>query len=79
MKMSGMGMLVWVLLFIGGLNWGLVGFFQYDLVTGLFGGMDSMLSRVIYSLVGLAALWSLISMFGKGGSSDNSMGGQKPM
>jgi uncharacterized protein len=79
MKMSGMGMLVWVLLFIGGLNWGLVGFFQYDLVAGLFGGMDSMLSRVIYSLVGLAALWSLISMFGKGGSSDNSMGGQKPM
>jgi uncharacterized protein len=79
MKMSGMGMLVWVLLFIGGLNWGLVGFFQYDLVASLFGGMDSMLSRVIYSLVGLAALWSLISMFSKGGSSDNSMGGQKPM
>lgn len=77
MKMSGMGWLVWILLFVGGLNWGLVGFFQFDLVAELFGGMDSMLSRVVYSLVGLAALWSLISMFSKGG--DNSMGGQKPM
>jgi uncharacterized membrane protein YuzA (DUF378 family) len=78
MKMSGMGMLAWILIVIGGLNWGLVGFFKFDLVATLFGGMDSMIARVVYGLVGLAALWSLISMFSKGGSGD-SMGGQKSM
>jgi uncharacterized membrane protein YuzA (DUF378 family) len=48
-----------VLLIIGGLNWLLVGLFEWDLVGGLFGGMDSVLSKIIYILVGLAAIYSL--------------------
>ena len=73
MKMSGMDWVVWILLFVGGLNWGLVGFFNYDPVANIFGGgdMTAMVPRVIYALVGLAALWSLFSVFMKG-SKDNS-------
>lgn len=48
-----------VLLIIGGLNWLLVGLFEWDLVGGIFGGMDSVLSKIIYILVGLAAIYSL--------------------
>ncbi|WFA09945.1 DUF378 domain-containing protein [Tissierella sp. Yu-01] len=46
------------LVIIGALNWLLVGLFQFDLVASLFGGMDSILSRIIYSLVGLAGIYS---------------------
>jgi uncharacterized membrane protein YuzA (DUF378 family) len=52
-----------VLLIVGGLNWGLVGLFGFDLVAALFGEM-SLLSRIVYSLVGLSALWQLIPLFG---------------
>lgn len=48
-----------VLLVVGGLNWGLVGLLQFDLVAALFGPM-SLLSRVVYVLVGLAALWGIV-------------------
>ena len=44
---------------IGGLNWGSIGLFQFDLVAALFGGSGSMLSRIIYSVIGLAALWCI--------------------
>ena len=44
-----------ILLIVGGLNWGLVGLFNFDLVAAIFGDM-SVLSRVIYSLVGLSAI-----------------------
>lgn len=47
-----------VLLIIGGINWGLVGLAQFDLVAALFGA-DSPLSRIIYILVGLSALYSI--------------------
>lgn len=46
------------LLIVGGINWGLVGLFNVDLVAELFGVMTPM-SRVVYALVGLAALWSI--------------------
>ena len=52
-----------ILLIIGGLNWGLVGFFQYDLVAALFGGQSALLSRIIYSLVGIAGLYSIMLLF----------------
>lgn len=52
-----------LLLIVGGLNWGLVGLFGFDLVAALFGEM-SMLSRIVYSLVGASALWQLIPLFG---------------
>jgi uncharacterized membrane protein YuzA (DUF378 family) len=45
-----------VLVVIGALNWGLVGFFQFDLVAALFGGQDAPLARIVYALVGLAGL-----------------------
>ena len=47
-----------VLTIIGGINWGLVGLFSFDLVAFIFGtGASAMLSRIIYSLVGIAGLW----------------------
>lgn len=51
------------LLIIGGINWGLVGFFQFDLVASIFGGQDALLSRIVYALVGLSALVCLGLLF----------------
>ena len=48
-----------VLLVVGGLNWGLVGLFGFDLVAALFGEM-SFLSRLVYGLVGLAAVFQAL-------------------
>lgn len=48
-----------ILIIIGGLNWGLVGFFDYNLVDALF-GVGSVASRVVYAIVGLAALYKLV-------------------
>ncbi len=48
-----------ILVVIGALNWGLWGFFQFDLVAWLFGGNTTMMSRVVYSIVGLAGLYSI--------------------
>jgi uncharacterized membrane protein YuzA (DUF378 family) len=50
--------IAFLLVIIGALNWGLVGFFKFDLVAAIFGYM-SMASRVVYALVGLAALWKI--------------------
>ena len=44
-----------ILTVIGGINWGLIGIFQFDLVAWLFGGQGAVLSRIIYTLVGIAA------------------------
>ena len=51
-----------ILTIIGGINWGLIGIFQFDLVAWIFGGQDAILSRIIYTLGGIAALWC-ISLF----------------
>ncbi len=48
---------------IGGINWGLVGIFRFDLVAWLFGGQDALISRIIYTVVGIAALWCSILLF----------------
>ncbi len=56
--MKGLHALAFVLLVIGGLNWGLVGAFNFDLVAYLFGAM-TVLSRVVYVLVGLSALFKI--------------------
>lgn len=48
-----------VLVIIGALNWGLVALFQYDLVAGLFGGQDAILSRIVYGLVALAGIYCI--------------------
>ena len=60
--MRAINVITLVLLLVGGLNWGLVGLADFDLVAALFGEM-SMLSRIVYILVGLSALWQLIPLF----------------
>lgn len=52
-----------VLLVIGGLNWGLVGLFQYDLVAAIFGSATSLFARIVYVLVGLSALYVAVEAF----------------
>ena len=51
-----------VLLIVGGLNWGLVGAFQFDLVAALFGGQDALAARLVYVVVGLSALWQVVAL-----------------
>lgn len=63
MNRSPIDRLALVLLIVGGLNWLLVGLFQYDLVAGIFGGADTLASRTIYSLVGISALYSISLLF----------------
>ncbi|MBR4157930.1 MAG: DUF378 domain-containing protein [Oscillospiraceae bacterium] len=48
---------------IGGLNWGSVGLFRFDVVAYLFGGQTATVSRVIYTLVGLSAVWCISLLF----------------
>lgn len=51
------------LVIIGAINWGLIGFFRFDLVAAIFGGQAAFLSRVIYALVGLSGLYCLTILF----------------
>ena len=51
-----------ILLIIGGINWGLIGLFDYNLVAAIFGTMSAV-SRVIYTLVGISALWCISLLF----------------
>ena len=52
-----------VLAIIGGLNWGSIGLFRFDVVAYLFGGQTATVSRVIYTLVGLSADWCISLLF----------------
>jgi len=52
-----------ILMIIGAINWGLVGLLRYDLVAALFGGPQTLISRLIYTLVGLAGLYSISLLF----------------
>lgn len=61
MKMNALDYVAFVLVVVGGLNWGLVGAFKYNLVDSLF-GVESALARVVYVLVGLAAIYMVASM-----------------
>ena len=58
-----MDTLALILSIIGSLNWGLVGIFKFDLVAWLFGGQASVVSRIIYTVVGLAGLWCITLLF----------------
>ena len=51
------------LLIIGGINWGSVGLFQFDIVAFLAGGQSGVVSRIIYVIVGLSALWCISLLF----------------
>jgi len=52
-----------VLTIIGALNWGLVGLFEFDLVASLFGGTEEVISRVIYTVIGLAGIINVGLLF----------------
>ncbi len=66
--MKGLDYTLLTLVIIGAINWGLIGFFQFDLVAFIFGNM-SWLSRIIYALVGLSGLY-MISAYGRLRSND---------
>ena len=55
-----------VLIIIGGINWGLVGLFDFNLVAWLFGGAQSIWSRAIFTIVGIAALCAIPGVFAPG-------------
>lgn len=52
-----------ILAIIGGINWGSIGLFQFDIVAWIGGGQDAVFSRIIYVLVALAAIWSISLLF----------------
>ncbi len=52
-----------ILSIIGSLNWGLVGLFRFDLVAWLFNGSDSIISRIIYTVIALAGIWCVSLLF----------------
>ncbi|HHT86611.1 MAG TPA: DUF378 domain-containing protein [Clostridiales bacterium] len=54
-----MDVIAMILMIIGALNWGAIGLAQFDIVAALFGGMSSIISRIIYTLVGLAGIWGI--------------------
>jgi uncharacterized protein len=65
MKMGPIGWIAFILVVVGGLNWGLVGIFNFNLISAIFGDMSA-LARIIYILVGLSALLTLVKPFSKG-------------
>lgn len=61
MRMNALDKVAYILVLIGGLNWGLVGFFKWNLVDEIF-GKDSGLARIVYALVGLSALYLVLTL-----------------
>lgn len=59
-----------VLVIIGALNWGSIGIFGFDFVAFIGGGQLTLLSRIIYSLVGLAGIWSISLLFRERGADE---------
>lgn len=52
-----------ILVIIGAVNWGLIGFFRYDLVSSIFGGQYDIVSRIIFAIVGLAGIYAISFFF----------------
>lgn len=52
-----------ILVIIGAINWGSIGIFNFDIVGQIFGGQASAVSRVIFTLVGLAGIWAITLLF----------------
>lgn len=65
MKFNAADLVSQILIIVGAINWGLIGFFKFDLVSTLFGGMDSLIARIIFALVGLAGLYTITFFFKK--------------
>lgn len=60
-KIGAVDWIAFVLIIIGAINWGLIGFFKYDLVAAIFGNMN-MASRIVYDIVGLAGLYAIYAL-----------------
>ena len=58
MKVKTMDILVLTLVIVGAINWGLIGFFKFDLVTALFGNL-TIISRILYGLIGISGLYAI--------------------
>ena len=58
--MKTLNVLTLLLVIVGGINWGLVGIAQFDLVAAILGGQDALPARAVYVLVGLSALWQAV-------------------
>lgn len=52
-----------ILVIIGAINWGSIGLFGFDIVGSMFGGQAGIISRIIFSIVGIAGLWSIGMLF----------------
>ena len=52
-----------ILVIIGGINWGSIGLFQFDIVSWIFGGQAAVMSRIIYTLVAISAVWCISLLF----------------
>ena len=59
--MKAINVVTLLLVIVGGLNWGLVGLFSFDLVAAIFGG-GSLLARIVYILVGVSAVWQFVPL-----------------
>jgi hypothetical protein len=66
-----LNLLTLLLIIIGGINWGAVGFANYDIVAHIFGGETATWSRAIYVVVGLAALWQLVPFLQAAGNNSS--------
>ncbi len=62
-RLNALDWIALVLLIIGGINWGLVGLFQFDLVAAIFGSSSNIVARIIYVLVGLSAIYIAVDAF----------------
>ncbi len=60
--MKALNIVTLALVIVGGINWGLVGLAQFDLVAAIFGGQDAPLARLVYTLVGISALWQIVPL-----------------
>jgi len=60
-----------ILVIVGALNWGAIGLFGFDAVAYLFGGQASVISRVVYTLVGIAGVWCVSLLFRENAVADN--------
>lgn len=63
MARTGLDRFALILIIIGALNWLSVGLFQFDIVAALFGGATHLISRIIYSLVGISGIYSISLLF----------------
>ncbi len=58
-----MDILSLILIIVGAINWGSIGIFGFDIVGAIFGGQLSVMSRIIFTVVGLAGLWGITFLF----------------